>query len=538
VYFLIQPIVMVNPVKTSTGKPTEKDAKTSSEFDDLLQLSVGTEQDKEVNVEISGLLTHFLSKVTMFQAPIVTKSSEELTENIENPSVETEKNTLSIGLVPKIQLDQLTFTITGERSPLQQSDSQETINNELTKFTISKTTGTVTLPSKLENIPAPKELTETFQVNEKKIQTDHSLLQLDNLRIPKDTTDTAKTVVDLLLTDDLTEQKSLIPSVISQIPLETDTKTKVSFNSSFPMNLSEVEVLKEQLKMKEFTEGNQTSSLNAEAPKNSLIVESSFLENNVSHEKNRETALTGSIPLVKQEDSIIDKVKKSIETFIPNDIQKEIVLNVGTSDHSNILFEKENGQKDIVEGFQVGENNSNDIHSVINPSMNPIDPSLDSYNSVEKTALTSTLQVAQFDKEIDLFLKSAFQVHDLGDGVEATFSLTPEQLGKVDVKVSIVDGTITADFLASTQVGKELLESHVQTLRMALETQGLQVDKINISQQSASSFLGSFSQKGESNGRHAQQDSKKRNNIQTIHNQETDYQEFGLDSGTRINTTA
>ena len=65
----------------------------------------------------------------------------------------------------------------------------------------------------------------------------------------------------------------------------------------------------------------------------------------------------------------------------------------------------------------------------------------------------------------------------MGDGIEAAFTLTPGHLGKVDVKVTIQDGKLTAEFLTSTPLGKELLETHIQALRSALETQGLQLFK-------------------------------------------------------------
>jgi flagellar hook-length control protein FliK len=158
-------------------------------------------------------------------------------------------------------------------------------------------------------------------------------------------------------------------------------------------------------------------------------------------------------------------------------------------------------------------------------------------DSAAKRITNSLLNANQFDQDIVKFIESAVRVQDLGDGMEAAFSLKPEQLGRVDVKVSIVEGTVTAEFLASTQSGKELLETHMQTLRLALETQGFQVDKIHILQGSATALLGSFSQRGDSNGRQTQSDAKKRH-VQNVHNQERDYRDFDLDSGSQINTTA
>jgi hypothetical protein len=151
--------------------------------------------------------------------------------------------------------------------------------------------------------------------------------------------------------------------------------------------------------------------------------------------------------------------------------------------------------------------------------------------------MQTQVNVTQFEQDITKFMESAVRMENVGDGVEATFSLNPEHLGKVDVKLSIIEGNVTAEFFTNTSSGRDVLELNVQALRTALETQGFQVDKINISQQNLSSFMGSFSQKGESNGKQTQQDSKKRQ-IQNIQNLENEFQHMDLDTGSKINTTA
>lgn len=160
--------------------------------------------------------------------------------------------------------------------------------------------------------------------------------------------------------------------------------------------------------------------------------------------------------------------------------------------------------------------------------------------SNEKVVPTQTVQVNQFDQEVTKFLQSSINVAGLEDGVQATFTLTPEHLGKVDVKVTIQDGQLTAEFLTSTPLGKDLLESHVQVLRSALEIQGMQVGRIDIIQQTSTNlnFMGAFSQKGDSNGRPGQQDSRKRS--EPVHLQTQDeYRDYITDSGwvSQINTT-
>jgi flagellar hook-length control protein FliK len=161
--------------------------------------------------------------------------------------------------------------------------------------------------------------------------------------------------------------------------------------------------------------------------------------------------------------------------------------------------------------------------------------------SSEKAVPAQTVNADRFDQEVTKFLVSSINVAGIENGVEAGFTLTPKHLGKVDVKVTIQDGQVTAEFLTSTPLGKDLLESHVQALRSALETQGLQVGKIDIAQQSttASNLLGHFSQKGDSQSRQGQQDSRKRGEQPLIQAQD-EYRDYAPETGwvSKINTTA
>jgi flagellar hook-length control protein FliK len=144
----------------------------------------------------------------------------------------------------------------------------------------------------------------------------------------------------------------------------------------------------------------------------------------------------------------------------------------------------------------------------------------------------------QIAKDLTNVFTSAIDVQNNKDGIEATFSLKPEHLGKVDVKVVIHEGIVSAEFFTSTALGKDLLETQVLALRSALEQIGFHVDKIDISQQNTN-FSGPFSQKGDSHSRQGQQESKKRN-AQEIYLQEEEYRDFAAESGlvSQINTTA
>jgi flagellar hook-length control protein FliK len=197
---------------------------------------------------------------------------------------------------------------------------------------------------------------------------------------------------------------------------------------------------------------------------------------------------------------------------------------------------EDSGQSESQNAVQQNKNSPAEFITLTNstPTNQPI------ISSEDVIPTTQTVHADQFDQEITKFLQTSINVTGMEDGIEAAFTLTPEHLGKVDVKVTIQDGQLTAEFLTSTPLGKELLETHVQALRSALETQGLQVGKIDITQQTSTHLnsMGAFSQKGDSNGRPGQQDSRKRSESVQLPTQE-EYRDYIIDIGwvSQINTT-
>ncbi|MFM1650818.1 flagellar hook-length control protein FliK [Brevibacillus sp. B_LB10_24] len=70
------------------------------------------------------------------------------------------------------------------------------------------------------------------------------------------------------------------------------------------------------------------------------------------------------------------------------------------------------------------------------------------------------------------------------DGIShAKLLLFPRSLGQVDVRIVVHNGLISAQFLADSKAGKDLLDNQLPQLRAALVQQGLQVDRLEVLQQ-------------------------------------------------------
>ncbi|KRE56621.1 flagellar hook-length control protein FliK [Paenibacillus sp. Soil750] len=92
------------------------------------------------------------------------------------------------------------------------------------------------------------------------------------------------------------------------------------------------------------------------------------------------------------------------------------------------------------------------------------------------------LTAANFTEEMTTHVLKNMKITMSEGFSEAKLSLFPKNLGHVDVKISMHDGQLFAQFAADTLAGKQMLESQLPQLRQALLTQGLQVEKLEVTQ--------------------------------------------------------
>ncbi|MCM3699140.1 flagellar hook-length control protein FliK [Paenibacillus macerans] len=93
--------------------------------------------------------------------------------------------------------------------------------------------------------------------------------------------------------------------------------------------------------------------------------------------------------------------------------------------------------------------------------------------------------VENFAKEMSGFLVNKLEIVKLQGVSEARISLYPEHLGQVDVKITMQGGQLTAQFMTEHIFAKESLEQQMSQLRSALQSQGLQVNKLEVTQNTA-----------------------------------------------------
>ncbi|ANE47542.1 hypothetical protein SY83_16045 [Paenibacillus swuensis] len=107
-------------------------------------------------------------------------------------------------------------------------------------------------------------------------------------------------------------------------------------------------------------------------------------------------------------------------------------------------------------------------------------PSAGVESSAKPEQLTMTSR--QFVEQMSQFMFKNMKITQMAGLTEAQITMNPEHLGKVDVKISLQNGQLMAQFIANSTAGKEMLENQMNQLRQALQAQGLQVEKLEVTQ--------------------------------------------------------
>jgi flagellar hook-length control protein FliK len=95
---------------------------------------------------------------------------------------------------------------------------------------------------------------------------------------------------------------------------------------------------------------------------------------------------------------------------------------------------------------------------------------------------TQTIYAANFAQDMTEQMLKNMKI-TLADGIsEAKLSLFPKNLGHVDVRITMHEGHLIAQFAADTLAGKQMLESQLPQLRQSLQSQGLLVEKLEVTQ--------------------------------------------------------
>lgn len=112
---------------------------------------------------------------------------------------------------------------------------------------------------------------------------------------------------------------------------------------------------------------------------------------------------------------------------------------------------------------------------------NPVATTVSANSSTHAGSARSIAWMAgSFTESLQQHIVRHLQVNHNGVS-QARLSLYPEHLGQVDVRISSHNSVLTAHLVADTWLAKELLDGQLDQLRLALQNQGMQVNKLEVS---------------------------------------------------------
>lgn len=134
--------------------------------------------------------------------------------------------------------------------------------------------------------------------------------------------------------------------------------------------------------------------------------------------------------------------------------------------------------------------------------------SVQTQGTVPSAPAQPVVHVRQFAKEMTEFVVQKLDIVKHTGLSEATIMLRPEHLGQLEVKLTMQNGHLVAQFMTEHSGAKDLLEQQMSQLRASLQSQGIQVDKVEVTHnESLSSHM---YQDGRGSGSNQQQQSNQR----------------------------
>lgn len=413
---------------TETGKTKVKNSKNSNvKKEDFFKLFGKTKKDeKKKTAEESGvIIPQFKAGINPFISKNLIKT-EKITENLEGI-----KNNSKIQNFAETK-ELKPFVLSKEKSK-EIEQKVNTPKNELAKESVSKQINDLSGKNLVEN---PKTV-NTEMVLGKRIESTKST----NLKTDK------------------SEEIKLTETVKEKTPANVQNLKKENFKgeiqeTSKPSNLEGYKQTNFEIKDVNFlevqTKGRNTNVFTKGNPLKNLEIQAKDDSNFVVSETKRtgpEVPTLSSYGLKKFNEGI--KLEEKVEGIKELQVAQKNVLNEKLGEKGEILPLTQNLK------------NTN-------------------FERVEITNLNKLPQNTDFNNVMQQ-VENGIKINYNNQLKEMKIKLQPEELGEVEVKMTIENNIMKAEFVVESQKVKEILEAKFDTLRNALETKGFSGAEINVS---------------------------------------------------------
>lgn len=102
---------------------------------------------------------------------------------------------------------------------------------------------------------------------------------------------------------------------------------------------------------------------------------------------------------------------------------------------------------------------------------------------MQSTKTSHVMRASHFADDMSNFMIKQMFITSRNGISQAKITLYPENLGQVDVRLTVQNGQLVAQFITEHAAAREMLDSQLSMLRGALQAQGIQVEKLEVSHQ-------------------------------------------------------
>lgn len=183
--------------------------------------------------------------------------------------------------------------------------------------------------------------------------------------------------------------------------------------------------------------------------------------------KNQDTLKTDDKPVERE---AVSEVSDSKDTNMNDVIAKKLTVN--TQDNDNQTEDKGSG-KELFNSK--ADNATSNVNTVTGNVVNDITNTFETVFEDADTRVSAADVVDQVVESIKLNATSELKSMEI--------QLNPQNLGKVNLLVSVREGVITAQITAENEQVRKALESQVSILKENIESQGIKVDAVEVSVQ-------------------------------------------------------
>jgi flagellar hook-length control protein FliK len=292
------------------------------------------------------------------------------------------------------------------------------------------------------------------------------------------------------LKNDLTENV-VKPKINTETPKDSILKTlNIDIKQNFQDTKDNVKMQNTAVK-DEMAEKIKVVSVDSEK----IINREEKIEITLDYENNAKEKidLKESIKSIKNEEIVksTENIEiKTIYTAEKNEISEKITEKEQTI--TTVKTEKkEIIEKSEINFFEKEKENFEKENSLSNTYLNSSENKVEIRNFEKQPAIYSKKEIENSYAQVENMIKMNFNA----DTKEMRLKLYPEDLGEVEVKISIEKNIMKAEFLVENEKVKEMIESRFTDLKNALLEKGISTSEINVNISGGSSQDRGYAQK-------------------------------------------